>query len=272
MHRRILTAGALGGLAILSACITHKDRNPHNDVLIFGTTTKLGVDVSAPVQNGAVPELTLGYKRLEAVWMPLRPQGAAPDSDDSNLIDNKYASLSSGVDPSKGGHLFELDTYSVFASLGAKGGVSFNSASGNLAQFFATGIAAQRLGTNPSVSEALNATAPEAAAEKATAQAKQAEAEKFPKTVQVLIDAGASPEEAATLASETDVEKTQADIETLKATGCVQAWNKTPPASLTHDQGKSIAISGGEETEISEELLANEAARKAILSACTGGS
>lgn len=289
MHRRALIAAGLLCALPLSGCITHRDKNPHNDVLIFGTTTTLGADISAPVQNGAVPGFTLGYKRLEAVWMPLRPQGAPQvttagtaevslplaESEatldlkiDNSLIDNKYASLASGVSPEKGGSNLELDTYSVFASLGAKGGVGFNSASGHLAQFFATGIAAQRLGANETVGEALNATAPQAAAAKA--EADKAKAEEVPKTVQALIDGGASPEDAAKLAGLTEERRTKADADTIKASGCVQAWNKTLPESLQDDQAKAIATAGYSDEDLAEELRANSSARAAILKSCTG--
>src|SRR5437899_4879752 len=47
----------------------------HNDVLIFGTDTKLAVDVSAAPTSGGAPEITIGYKRQEAVWMPLVVNG-----------------------------------------------------------------------------------------------------------------------------------------------------------------------------------------------------
>lgn len=180
---------------ISQGCVLHGEKNPHNDVLVFGTSTKFALDVSAPIQNGGIPEFTLGYKRLEAVWMPLKPNGsvdAAPSDGVSKLIkdiqecDNglkatitdqakrasfcltaalpagKYVSLSSGIEETKGGRELEIDTYSVFASLGAKGTLGFNSGSGNLAQFFATGVAAQRLGSNHAIGMALNASAPEA--------------------------------------------------------------------------------------------------------------
>lgn len=202
MFRKRMIKGAIITVCVLSiqGCILNRDKNPHNDVLVFGTTTKFALDVSAPIQNGGVPEFTLGYKRLEAVWMPLKPNGeedkkpndetldlikkikkcdselkaTITDQDKRNtfcltavLPSGKYVSVSSGIDQAKGGNNLEIDTYSVFASLGAKGTLGFNSASGNLAQFFATGVAAQRLGANQAVGMALNAKAPEAEVETA---------------------------------------------------------------------------------------------------------
>lgn len=215
---------------LLQGCILHKDKNPHNDVLVFGTTTKFALDVSAPVQNSGIPEFTLGYKRLEAVWMPLKTNGTvdkAPSSNVEQVIDDinkcteqlaangmtgeqkakfcltailpadKYVSISSGIDSSKGGNSLEIDTYSVFASLGAKGSLSSSSASGNLAQFFATGVAAQRLGANPTVAAILNAEGSTAIAEVAKANAEEKKTELAivkeqanAKKVQVSVDQG----------------------------------------------------------------------------------
>lgn len=235
---RIRILGAIICAVVVSGCVLRAD-HPHNDVLLFGTTTKIGVDVEAPVQNAGIPEFTVGYKRKEGVWMPLKPNGlptqmatsgllanirkaifdAPTDEEKLALIDkaqeieavdsvikklndcmtnlsaiddddkksqlcmslvlpaDKYVSMANGVDASKGGAGLEIDTYSVFASFGGSGSLSFNSASGNLAQFFATGIAAQRLGANPQVGAALNAKAPEATAKQAAADVAKAEAD-----------------------------------------------------------------------------------------------
>ena len=132
----------LGGLLLASAC-----GKPHNDVLIFGTNTKFAVDVSASAATGGVPELTVGYKRQEAVWMPLLVNGMAsdvakelasaqmtecyalPDGDEKERCLNratnfaKYTGSSAGSGQfSKGGVRAtkdEHDAYSVFASFGA---------------------------------------------------------------------------------------------------------------------------------------------------------
>ena len=181
----------------------------HNDVLVFGTQTNLGIDISASAAQGGVPNLTLGYKRYEAVWMPLvinakdsklvpepatastlgktnagvtvapkaKPAAlfvsatnASPSADvDQNNASPaesqkreksiKYRGEAAGIDSGKGGAKYEIDSYSVFASFGAKagaaGGAEGGSANVALAQFFATGIAAQRLGANTNVTKAL---------------------------------------------------------------------------------------------------------------------
>jgi hypothetical protein len=204
MYRKSL--GTIAGLALLavsSGCaLTQK--NPHNDVLVFATVTKLGVDLSAPLNSATLPQINIGYNRAEAVWMPLRPngpKGSTPaelrtatelstqlQSCEDRLKDviadqqkrkltclatvlpsDKYVSMSSGIQSDRGGSGIEIDTYSVFASFGVRGSASGSQGSGGLAQVFATGIAAQRLAANPQVGQALNSAAPTAvvAAEKA---------------------------------------------------------------------------------------------------------
>ena len=133
------------GLIILLAVVMSGCTNkPHNDVLLFGTNTKFALDISAPPENAGVPQLTVGYKRQEFVWMPLYvnakvstyvPTGA-------NLTDGKYI----GEEGDK-----DKDTYSVLASFGADFGAGTGEASGGLAQMFATGIAARKLAERDSI-------------------------------------------------------------------------------------------------------------------------
>ena len=204
---------------LISCQPLNRNKHPHNDVLVFGTSTKFAADFSAPIQAAGMYELTLGYKRLEAVWMPLKPNGNAnhnPVDDVQTLINNlgkctndsnlkkifsdgptilakfcltmllpkgKYVSVSSGLSQDKGGETIEIDTYSVFASLGGKTNFGLNSASGSIAQFFATGVAAQRLGANSAIGLALNANSAKAEEEKAKSEAE------IQKTKQAEIDA-----------------------------------------------------------------------------------
>jgi hypothetical protein len=141
----------------------------HRDVMVFGTDTSFGLSVGADPVNAQVANVSIGYKRREAVWMPLLVNGqdsqafckklsadgktceiplGAPAADAT--WNPKYTSAAKGVSPEVGGKVLEQDTYSVFASFG--GDASAGSGRGRvaLAQFFATGIAAQRLGSNPS--------------------------------------------------------------------------------------------------------------------------
>ncbi len=113
---------------LVAACETVK----HNDVLIFGTNTKVAFDVSSDPTNAGIPSLTLGYKRQEVALVPLMANCPLATCEKEC---RKYI----GVDGAK------KDTYSVFASFGG----DFNGGSktgAGLSQFFATGIAAQNLG------------------------------------------------------------------------------------------------------------------------------
>ncbi len=126
----------------------------HTNTLLFVTSTKLAIDASATPTG--TPEITVGYKRQEGVWMPLLANTATGKN-------TTPASCSSNDDPNcvfqgkeKNGE--KIDAYSVLASFGATFGgnadtnISDGSApkttakvTGGLAQFFATGIAAQKL-------------------------------------------------------------------------------------------------------------------------------
>lgn len=298
-----MRSGVLVVLALLAGgCVT---RHPHNDVAIFGTTTKVAIDVDAPVQNGGIPQFTIGYKRNEGVWMPLKPNGVAHepgdtvadlimrlndcvqtagvnglDTDTANraclaevLPRDKYVSYATGVDASKGGNGGELDTYSVFASFGGGGGIGFNSANGHLAQFFATGIAAQRLGANPNVGLALNAKSGDAIAEQAGAEAKKAEAaEKEASTVaaqyKALKDAGASEEDALELIKGNEAAREQLAKDTAAAVACVRSWNGNPPNSLANENAKAIVGGNFDDEALVEEIIEDDGARRAILDAC----
>jgi len=121
----------------------------HTNTLLFGTTTKFALDVSVNPAGGA-PDITVGYKRHEGVWMPLLANQKAGET--TVPADCKECKFKGTV---KNGD--KEDTYSVLASFGAEfgGGAETSTVSespsatakagGGLAQFFATGIAAQNL-------------------------------------------------------------------------------------------------------------------------------
>jgi hypothetical protein len=155
---------ALSAACLLPACAELH----HNDVLIFGTETKIALDVSSSPTAGGAPAVTLGYKRSEAVWMPLIVNGtqsklvpevtgtAGPGQ--APLADAKYRS-SITREPKNGPKVTQEDAYSVFASFGAKigGGANPGVAEGKvgLAQFFATGNAAINVSENEALVTAL---------------------------------------------------------------------------------------------------------------------
>lgn len=220
----------------------------HNDVLIFGTTTKVALDVSAPVQNGAIPEFTLGYKRNEGVWMPLKPTSPLAQAmagleqrviDEINtcavslspsiqqemrvtfcalrlLPHDKYVSFAAGIANAKGGAAAEIDTYSVFASFGGRGSLGFSGAGGTMAQFFATGIAAQRLGANPQIAAALNSDGEKPAEEAAKADAEKAKAAQE----QAKADAAMAAVAASRAQPQLQADASAASALVAKWTGC----------------------------------------------------
>lgn len=145
----------------------------HTNTLIFGTNTKFALDVSQDPTGAA--GITIGYKRQEAVWMPLLANTAdgngkaiPADCSASSATDNCLFSGKAGEDSTNGAKA--VDTYSVIATFGghvasganteippagdaaaatpkAKGTVSAN---GGLTQYFATGLAARILASQGS--------------------------------------------------------------------------------------------------------------------------
>ena len=116
---------------------------PHNDVLVFGTNTKVAFDVSADPANAGTPSFTLGYKRQELALVPLRANGTLINPDGDPEITTKGSKYLGKYNKDT------QDAYSVFGSFGAKFGSGTENTAA-LSQFFATGIAAQRLGNNHS--------------------------------------------------------------------------------------------------------------------------
>jgi hypothetical protein len=119
--------------------------------MVFGTNTKVALDVSQDATSGV--GVTLGYKRQEAVWMPLLPN-QAPTAGGGALQPSPCTSSTTcpkfeGVDSTE-----RTDTYSVLASFGPKlgGGVDSEGkkaeVTGEIAQYFATGLAARLLAQN----------------------------------------------------------------------------------------------------------------------------
>lgn len=137
----------------------------HTNTLIFGTNTVVGLNVAQ--ESAASAGVIVGYKRQEAVWMPLLPNQApsgagepvpAPCTEKDKCP--KFEGTSTG----------QTDTYSVLASFGARyqgsaGGTAGVQGDGGIAQYFATGIAAQLLAmrggaslVNTAVAEPLTAS------------------------------------------------------------------------------------------------------------------
>lgn len=133
-------------LFLVSGCATPK----HSNTLIFGTNTKFALDVSADPSGS--PSITVGYKRQEAVWMPLLANQGVVLANQQDVVGipaecKEENCLFIGT-VCKDKECKDRDTYSVLASFGAKfsgeatGGPK---ATGGLAQYFATGLAARIL-------------------------------------------------------------------------------------------------------------------------------
>lgn len=168
MRRQTIALAGAGLVLALGGCA-------HNDVLVFGTDTKVAIDVETAATQGGSPSITIGYKRKEAVWMPLlvnaKDSKIVPCEKDSHgactpgssgawsTDDAKYKSTDTLADDTTHQTETRSDAYSVFASLGAKFDTSAAGgspkASGALAQFFATGLAAVNISQNKAVVTAL---------------------------------------------------------------------------------------------------------------------
>ena len=156
----------VSALMLLGGCQTAA----HRDVLLFGTQTKFGIDIAQQPES-QTPEFTVGYKRLEFVYLPLIANGTdsrvACRADGTCRPDSPlYQGEGGSADNPR-----RRDAYSVFASFGAKFGGGGSGTDGGLAQFFATGVAAQELGKNTSIGDALAVQPADGLAYKNAAQA-----------------------------------------------------------------------------------------------------
>ncbi len=143
--RGVMLPMCLGfGVALmLAGCETPR----HSNTLIFGTSTKVAIDASQE-PTGALG-VTIGYKRNEAVWMPLLANKSNGDklvpAECGNDDCRKFEGLAgtSGGAASAGAQ----DTYSVLATFSGSMSATAQSpeAKGSLAQYFATGMAARLL-------------------------------------------------------------------------------------------------------------------------------
>jgi len=160
----------------LTGCATR-----HHDILLFGTDTSFGVNVGADPAATQITQVSIGYRRREAVYMPLVinardsalvcrnaddpkaaciPSAQIPVASPKDLI---YAGRAEGTPEDDGGQ----DTYSVCASFGGKAAAKPGEAEVAVAQFFATGIAAQRLSSRPEAAQLISTDAANGAKGKA---------------------------------------------------------------------------------------------------------
>ena len=122
----------------------------HTNVLVFGTNTKVALDLLQDATSGI--GITLCCKRQEAVWMPLLPNQAATNG--NGLQPSPCTTIEGypkfvGMDSND-----QYDTHTVLARFGTKLGAGVDSTgkdakgNGEIAQHFATGLAARILAQN----------------------------------------------------------------------------------------------------------------------------
>ena len=143
---------ASGATIVLGGCV---QATRHSNTMVFGTNTTFGIKVGTA--TGETPKIVVGYDRQEAVIMPLVANTSSSDS--PNLL--KPCNMTGEIKVPAGSKGYAVhpcslvafrdgaqDSYSVLASFGAKFNAKVDTsaqASGGLAQYFATGIAAQLL-------------------------------------------------------------------------------------------------------------------------------
>lgn len=180
-HRRDWKFAALIPAFVVTGCV---QATRHSNTMVFGTSTQFGI--RAGTTPASVPELNIGYSRQEAVVMPL----VANAGDDGTV--QRPCDLTSPVEV-VGGSGFAVhpcalvaingsaqDSYSVLASFGAKfdgeARVDGSKAKGGLAQYFATGMAAQLLALSGGASVVAVGDAAAASAERGAPTATAVEA------------------------------------------------------------------------------------------------
>ena len=216
---RITAAIALSAIA-LGGC-TQMTR--HSNMVVFGTNTVVGVRVGTNATQ--VPSIDVGYTRQEAVLMPVVANTAVEQDDKATgklapcavdgtvtVVAGTPAPPNGSVLPSFATHPCLLvasdgrnarDSYSVLASFGADFGASSEPSKattrGGLAQYFATGMAAQLLALNGG------------AAVVATGQAAEKASENAPMTLSGEKGLIPTPADRATAASWVDGYKSERD-------------------------------------------------------------
>ncbi|MGP1283337.1 MAG: hypothetical protein ACTS1X_10210 [Parasphingopyxis sp.] len=180
MHSRLyVPLAALALLPLVAGCV---QATRHSNTMIFGTNTTVGFKVGSSASQ--VPEILLAYDRQELVIMPLLANVQDRGNDLLQPCDPTRPAEIVGDRSEDGEFLIHpcsfvgyregsLDSYSVLASFGASFDAHASSApeaSGGLAQYFATGIAAQMLAFNGGAA-VVNTTARTSAAQTLAASA-----------------------------------------------------------------------------------------------------
>lgn len=168
---RVLVVGI--AVMVLGGC---SQMIKHSNTMVFGTNTTIGLKVGRDA--GQVPTVQIGYDRQEVAIVPLLANTEAGDRGELKPCPKEFVNKChfratyGGVDK---------DAYSTVASFGAQSaaGGDDGEANMNVAQYFATGIAAQRLAVSGGANIVAAGPGSEKIAEaaKAAADARKAEQE-----------------------------------------------------------------------------------------------
>jgi len=167
----------------------------HSNTLVFTTNTSVGVNVGQDASQ--TPAVQIGFQRQEVAFVPVLANTAVGENGDLVPCPAPPGASSEAIEAPTG-CMFQAsmdgtdrDAYSVLASFGAEGSGA-NSGSMTVAQYFATGIAAQRLAENggANVVSAGGASKEIAEAVIAAAEAKKAEQEAIKARATARLDTG----------------------------------------------------------------------------------
>lgn len=234
MHRRpdrklATLATALAALPLLGGCV---QATRHSNTMVFGTNTTVGVKIGTDAMQ--IPAVEIGYNRQEAVIMPLLANTAEREGARNKLspCQPNIEAIEYMKDPAQGkpavvtrfrpsassngststfkadpcqfvglradnNGLYVQDSYSVLASFGAEisGNATKQEAAVGLAQYFATGVAAQLLAATGGAAVVSVGKAAEKSAEspgKAPAAAAVLGADNIPNNLAESFDANAN--------------------------------------------------------------------------------
>ena len=200
--KALRVSGAFCVAAMLSAC---GQMTKHSNMLVFGTNTSVGVNVGKDASQ--TPTIQIGIQRQEVALVPLLANTGYVESNGAD--GKKYASslvpcpaaeeaaeppekcrfvaksttTTYGKDGEPTVKTSHEDSYSTLASFGTKSSANGDGASVAVAQYFATGVAAQKLAENGGADVVQAASKSDAVAkaeaDKATAEANKAAYEAF---------------------------------------------------------------------------------------------
>ncbi|MBL4837528.1 MAG: hypothetical protein JKY34_08100 [Kordiimonadaceae bacterium] len=123
----------------------------HSNTLVFGTNTSIGVNVGKDASQ--TPTIQIGFQRQEAALVPLLANTSESGTNlvpcPASAVGNNLKAPPSGclfvATSYEGGEITNKDAYSVLASFGGEAKGSSAGAEIAVAQYFATGVAAQQL-------------------------------------------------------------------------------------------------------------------------------